>query len=276
MSPFPDYDDERARRWLAAARDACIGAWPEPRRTHVEVNATVPAVDAPTARALAASSRCRTVKVKVGEGDDVARVDAVRAALGPSGRIRVDANGVWDVDTAVKRIKALAHFDLEYVEQPVATLAGMAAVRARVEVPLAVDESIRTAPDPLRTDVAGAADVVVLKVHPLGGVGAALRVAEACGLPVVVSSALETSIGMSAGVALAAALPELPYACGLGTVGLLVGDVVARPLVPVEGMLEVRRAAVDEAALRRHEVTPARGSALERWFEMARADGARE
>jgi o-succinylbenzoate synthase len=125
-----------------------------------------------------------------------------------------------------------------------------------VDVPLAADESIRRAEDPLRVRAAGAADIVVLKVQPLGGVHAALQVAQACGLPVVVSSAVDTSVGLAAGVALAAALPELPYACGLGTMSLLAGDVTADPLVAEQGELPVRRPMVDLGQLARFEADP--------------------
>ncbi|MDQ3982523.1 MAG: O-succinylbenzoate synthase, partial [Actinomycetota bacterium] len=168
---------------------------------------------------------------------------------------RVDVNGAWDVATAERNIKALDRYDLEYVEQPVATLEEMAELRRRVDVPLAADESVRTADDPLRVKGLDAVDVVILKVQPLGGVRRALDVAEAAGLPAVVSSAVETSVGLAAGLALAAALPELPYACGLGTVSLLEGDVVDDPLVPVDGALAVRRPLVDEVALARFETT---------------------
>jgi O-succinylbenzoate synthase len=169
----------------------------------------------------------------------------------------VDANGAWDVDTAVRMVRELDRFGLEYVEQPCATLDELAAVRRRVSVPVAADESVRRAEDPLRVRAAGAADIVVLKVQPLGGVRAALRVAEACGLPVVVSSAVETSVGLAAGVALAAALPELPHACGLATMQMLTADVTADPLLPENGFLPVRPVAVDEASLRAVEVDPA-------------------
>jgi O-succinylbenzoate synthase len=250
FSPFADYNHTLRGRWLASAREAAAGAWPRPLRTSIPVNATVPAVSPEDAHAIAARAGCSSVKVKVAEGDDDARVAAVREAVGPDGRIRLDANGAWTVDEAVRNIRALARHGLEYVEQPVATLSDMARVRARVDVPLALDESVRTAADPLRIDAAASADIVVLKTQPLGGVAASLRVAEACGLPCVVSSALETSVGIAAGVALAAALPELPHACGLATVTLLEGDVVRDPLVPARGALEVRRPRVDEEALR--------------------------
>jgi O-succinylbenzoate synthase len=213
---------------------------------------------------------CTTVKIKVAESgqqlvDDVARVAAVLQAR-PDARIRVDANGAWTVaeaahavrvlDQAVRAVDAtrapgtgpvsLDGQGLEYVEQPCATVEELVRLRARlaadgVHVDVAADESIRRAEDPLAVVRAEAADVVVLKVQPLGGVRACLSLAEAVGLPVVVSSALESSVGLAAGVALAAALPELPYACGLATAQLLTDDVVAEPLLPVAGALPVRR-----------------------------------
>ncbi|GLY87158.1 o-succinylbenzoate synthase [Actinoallomurus iriomotensis] len=257
FSPFPEYGPAECARWLAAAYEAADEGWPEPRRTRIPVNVTVPAVGPEAAHAIVRSSGCRTAKVKVAEPgqderEDIARVEAVRDALGPGGRVRVDANGAWDPDTAVRMLRALG--ELEYAEQPCATLEELAAVRARVDTPVAADESIRRAEDPLRVRAADAADIVVLKVQPLGGVRAALAVAEACGLPVVVSSAVETSVGLAAGLALAAALPELPYACGLGTLSLLEGDVVADPLTAVDGVIEVRRPRVDEEALARYEI----------------------
>lgn len=253
FSPFPEYGPDVTKGWRRAAVEAATDPWPAPVRTSIPVNAIVPAVGPEKAHAMVLAAGCRTVKVKVAEGDDEARVEAVRDALGPGGRIRVDANGAWDVDTAEKMIAILDRYGLEYVEQPVATLEEMAALRRRVDVPLAADESVRTAEDPLRVRGLEAADVVVLKVQPLGGVRRSLEVAEAAGLPAVVSSAVETSIGLAAGVALAAALPELPYACGLGTASLLEGDVVRDPLVPVDGELAVRRPEVDEDALSRFE-----------------------
>jgi o-succinylbenzoate synthase len=244
FSPFPEYDDRIASRWLAAAREAADLGWPQPRRDHIPVNTTVPAVGPQQAHAMVVASGCSTAKVKVAEpgqslADDEARVEAVRDALGPAGKLRVDANAAWTVDEAEAALTVLSRYDLEYAEQPVLTLEEMAALRRRVDVRLAADESIRTAADPLRVAGLEAADVVVLKVQPIGGVRACLRVAAACGLPVVVSSAIETSVGIAAGLALAAALPDLPYACGLGTVPLIDGDVCASPLVPVGGSLPV-------------------------------------
>jgi o-succinylbenzoate synthase len=279
FSPFPEYGPEYAARWLAAAREAAEQPWPAPRRQVIEVNTTVPAVGPARAAELVRASGCRTAKVKVAQpgqdlADDVERVAAVRDALGPSGRIRVDANGAWDVASAALAITRLATYDLEYVEQPCATLEELADLRGRVAVPIAVDEAIRTAQDPRRVRAEGAADLLVLKVQPLGGVHRALEVADAVGLPVVVSSALETSVGLAAGVAFASALPELDHACGLGTATLLAGDVVRDPLVPVDGVLQVRRPEPDPALLDTWAAGPeVAGAMLDRMAAADRASG---
>lgn len=275
FSPFAEYDDAESRRWWAAAREAADVGFPAPVRDRVPVNVTIPAVDGARARALVlGSGGCRTAKVKVAEpgqdvGAEVERLEAVRDALGPGGAVRVDANGAWDVETAVERLRVLdrAAGGLEYAEQPCAAVEELAAVRRRTSVPIAADESIRRAEDPTAVVRAEAADVVVLKVQPLGGVRPALRIAEQVGLPVVVSSALETSVGIAAGVALAAALPELPYACGLATVHLLTDDVTAAPLLPTDGALPVRSVAPDGAALARVRASDDIG---QRWLDRVR------
>ncbi|MFN8074903.1 MAG: o-succinylbenzoate synthase [Kineosporiaceae bacterium] len=273
FAPFLEYDDAESARWLASAIDAAWHAdeWPAPVRTEVPVNATVPAVPAEDVPGvLARFDGCTTAKVKVAErgqalADDVARVRAVRDALGPHGRIRVDANGGWDVPDAVRALTALAPAGLEYAEQPCSGVGDLRDLRLRlaragVDVPIAADESVRKAEDPLRVVLAGAADVVVVKVAPLGGVRAAYEVATRLGaehgVPVVVSSALDTSVGIAAGVALAAALPELPYACGLGTASLLAADVTAHPLVPRGGVMQVAPATVDDDLLAEHAAPP--------------------
>lgn len=279
-SPFLDYDERVAAPWLRCAEEAAAGDWPAPVRTRVPVNVTVPAVGPEQAHAIVARGWCGTAKVKVAEpgqtiADDEARVEAVRAALGPTGRVRVDANGAWDVDTAVRAIAVLdrAAGGLEYVEQPCASVEDLARVRRRAAVPIAADESIRRAADPYRVRDLEAADIAVLKVQPLGGVRACLRIAEDIGLPVVVSSALETSVGIAAGVALAAALPELPYACGLATVQLLTDDVTGRSLLPVEGALPVEVPRVDPDALDRLAAAPERVAHWEARLAAVRAVG---
>ena len=260
FSPFLEYAPQEAARWLASAIEAAWEGWPAPLRDRVPVNATVPAVSAEdVAGVLACYDGCRTVKVKVAErgqslADDVCRVAAVRDVMGTDARIRVDANGGWDVDQAVTALGALAAYGLEYAEQPCASVEQLRELRIAlahrgIDVLIAADESIRKAEDPLRVAREQAADIIVVKVAPLGGVRRALDIAQACGLPTVVSSALDTSVGIAAGAALAAALPALPYACGLATVELLAGDVARPSVVPLGGWIGVGPAAVEPSLL---------------------------
>lgn len=260
FAPFPEYGPAESARWLAAAVEAGWGQWPAPVRVSIPVNATVPAVPAgDVAGVLARFDGATTAKVKVAERgqrveDDLDRVAAVRDVMGPAGRIRVDANGGWSVREATDALSRLAAYGLEYAEQPCAEVSELRKLRlslARhgIDVLVAADESIRKAEDPVRVAREEAADLVVVKVAPLGGVCRALEVVAECGLPAVVSSALDTSVGMAAGAALAAALPELPFACGLGTVALLEGDVTRTPLLPRAGALAVGRVDADEALL---------------------------
>jgi O-succinylbenzoate synthase len=269
FSPFWDYGAEESADWLRAAIEAADDGFPPARRVTVPVNCTVPAVGSDRAAAIVRDSGgCRTAKVKVAEpgqglDDDVARVAAVRDALGPQGRLRVDANGAWSVEEAVAALAELASFELEYAEQPVATVEELRDLRMKTDVAVAADESIRRARDPLRVVELEAADVVVVKVQPLGGVRACLALAEQVGLPVVVSSALESSVGLYAGVALAAALPELSYDCGLATTAMLAGDLVRAPVAVADGAVSVARAEVDEDLLDRHRADDA---TRDRWL----------
>jgi len=179
----------------------------------------------------------------------------VREEMGPEGRVRIDANGAWNVDEAERALHALAEFDLEYAEQPCATVDELAELRRRVKymgIPIAADESVRKAADPLAVARAGAADLLVIKAQPLGGVRRALEIVAEAGLPAVVSSALDTSVGLSMGVALAAALPDLEYDCGLGTASLLAADIVDPPLTPRDGVLHVGRVKPDPSLLAAH------------------------
>lgn len=269
FSPFTEYDDAEASAWLAAAIDFGWGSAPSPLRETVRVNATVPAVPADQVEGvLARFPGCRTAKIKVADPgqelrDDVARVSAVRAVLGPTGRIRVDANGAWTVDEAERAIHAVAGFDLEYVEQPCATVEELWEIRQRVKymgIPIAADESVRKAADPLRVARHEAADILVVKAQPLGGIASALRIVREAGLPVVVSSALDTSVGISMGLHLAASIPELEYDCGLATASLLAADVTDDPLLPADGQLRVRRVVPSSRLLAAHAASPARTS----------------
>ena len=275
--PFPEYDDAEASRWLTAAIEAGWAGFPAPLRDSIPVNATIPAVPArQVPEILARFGRVDAVKVKVAErgqslDDDAARVAAVREAL-PDAAIRVDANGGWDVPEAVTALRRLAAVGLEYAEQPVPEIAGLAEVRrqlraAGVPVLIAADESVRKEDDPLKVARAGAADLIVVKVAPLGGVRRALQIVAQAGLPAVVSSALDTSVGIRAGLALAAALPELPYACGLGTVSLLAADVTQDPLVPDDGAITLRDVRPAPELLEAHAASPER---REWWLDRLR------
>ncbi|WP_237564287.1 o-succinylbenzoate synthase [Actinomyces sp. 432] len=281
LAPFWNYDADTCAPWLASALEqAIVGHADLPRyRQTVPVNITVPAVAPDHARALIAAAGASaatgpgrsasrqpeadpvTVKIKVtgarasdrkALAADVARIEAVRDAVGPGGRIRIDVNGAWDLETARKILPLLdtAAQGLEYVEQPCGSTQALADLRRLVNIPVAADESIRLSADPLAVTRLKAADVAVLKVAPLGGVRRCLALAERLGLPSVVSSAVDTSVGIGAGVVLAAALPELEHACGLGTVRLLARDVAAPSAVPADGVLPVRPVHVSRALLR--------------------------
>jgi O-succinylbenzoate synthase len=261
FGPFVEYDDAESARWLAAGVEAGWGSWPDPVRSEIPVNATVPAIGpGEVAEVLARFPGATTAKVKVAEAgqrpdEDVVRVAAVAEALGGStGRIRIDANGGWSVDEAraalPRLVSAAGTATFEYAEQPCSSLEELATLRVALardghDIRVAADESVRKAEDPLRVAIAGAADVVVVKVAPLGGVGPALEIAlelgEGHGLPVVVSSALDSAVGIGAGLALAAALPDLPFACGLATVGLFATTLGGDGMFARNGAIAVRR-----------------------------------
>ena len=282
LSPFAEYDDAESATWLASALEAAWTGHPAALRDRVEVNATVPALDPDAAAGvLAAFPGCTTAKVKVAErgqhlAEDLARVAAVREALGPGGSVRVDANGAWSVPQALTALSALADAGpLQYAEQPCASVAELSELRAQMAragtvVAVAADESVRRAQDPLAVARAGAADLAVLKVAPLGGVRALLalaaRLEDEHGVGAVVSSALDTTVGIGAGLAAAAALPRPPLACGLATGALLAADVAPARRI-VDGAIEVGAAAPDRALLAAHAAPVER---RERWLERLR------
>jgi len=253
VAPFWNHDLDASVPWLASGLEwALAGTTGLPRNRHsVPVNVTIPEVSPAAARILVRRSSADTAKVKVagahasaskGLEADLRRLEAVRDELGPEGRIRIDANGAWDPTTAAAVLPLLdrAAGGLQYAEQPCPDIADLAALRRAVDIPIAADESIRLSTDPLAVARSGAVDVVILKAAPLGGVRRAYTLAQSLGMPAVVSSALDTSVGLSAGVSLAAALPELAGACGLGTIRLLDRDVAAPSFTPVSGALPVR------------------------------------
>ena len=268
FSPFLEYGDAEASAWLAAAIEFGWGELPPVKRETIAVNATVPAV-APDAvpGVLARFAGCRTAKVKVAEpgqslAEDIDRVRAVREAMGAEALVRVDANGGWSLEEATTALTALAEFDLDYAEQPCARVDELVELRRGLggRVRIAADESVRKTEDPLAVARAGAADLLVIKAQPLGGMQRAIAIVEQAGLPVVVSSALDTSVGIAMGAHLAAALPKhmLAGACGLGTVALLEADVTRDSLLPINGEIAVRRPTLDQGLLDEFAAHPER------------------
>lgn len=251
-SPFTEYEDEEASIWLKAAIEWAFGDIPKTDVKTIKVNATLPAVKDVRA-ALAPFGKFEVVKIKVAEAgqtlqDDLDRIHQVREHY-PEARIRLDANGNWDIETALKIAKIIyqENIPLEYLEQPVKTIAEMAELKLKLQefnIKIAADESVRKVSDPLAVAQANAADILVLKVAPLGGINNALAIAKEAGLPVVVSSALETSVGISMGAHLAALLGS-EYASGLATAALLESDVTDEPRIPVNGEIPVGRVLVN-------------------------------
>jgi O-succinylbenzoate synthase len=273
-APFVEYTDEEAAVWLAAAIDFAYGELPQLHRDRIAVNATLPAV-APDSveRVLSNFGEFSTVKIKVAETghtitDDIARIQKVRE-LYPDTKIRLDANGGFQITQAIDLVNQLKHLgiDIEYFEQPVASIAEMAELRlqlSRIGVKIAADESVRKVSDPLAVAQANAADILVLKAAPLGGIGRALDIAAEAELPVVISSALDSSVGLSMGAYLAAAIPDLEFDCGLATSALLAGDVTREPLRAENGFIQVRRIDVDTSKL---EIFAAQDHRQDWWLE---------
>lgn len=238
FAAFTEYDDAESAPWLATAIEQAWGLGPSEDerpifRDTVRTNATLPAVDAADVPGvLEPFGDFRTVKVKVAEpgqtlDEDIARIAAARAFVGDEGRVRIDANGGWNVDEAEHAIRALERFDLEYVEQPCATVPELSELRDRIHrlgILIAADESVRKAEDPVAVARAGAADILVIKVSPLGGVRRALDIIDQAGLPVAVSSALESPIGLQASFDLAKRIERLEFDCGLATDVLFTGE----------------------------------------------------
>lgn len=258
-SPFIEYPDEEAATWLNAAIEFAYQDLPALLREEIPVNATLPAVEpALVEKILSRFGQFSTVKIKVAEPgqnlqQDLERIEAVLRAY-PHAKIRLDANGGYEVETAIQLAEELVKrsVPLEYLEQPVSSIAEMAELRLKLDelgVKIAADESVRKVSDPLAVAHAGAADVLVLKAAPLGGIRNSLAIARQANLPVVISSALESSVGLSMGAHLAAALPNLEFDCGLATAALLAGDVTRSPITPVDGQIKVSRVAVDESLL---------------------------
>jgi O-succinylbenzoate synthase len=261
FAPFDDYSAVAASRWLTSAIEAAFEGWPAPVRDLVEVNAIIPALSTEESAELAREAvarGCRTIKIKVGQSPDldIARIAVVRDVLDDAfgagvGRIRIDANGQWDLNQAIAMLERCDRYGLEYAEQPCASLADLAALRHEVRTPIAVDEGIRTSDDLGALELGDVADIAIIKPATLGGVRSSLALAASWAMPVVVSGAMDSSVGLGTALALAGALPELSLASGLGTGALLADDLVTATVVPTDGMLRVRRISPDADALER-------------------------
>jgi O-succinylbenzoate synthase len=268
FSPFLEYEDSEASTWLASALSFANDPLPHLYRSQVTTNATLPALDGEAIEeALREFGEFQTVKIKVAEPghsleQDLARISWV-ARRYPDAKIRLDANGGYDHDQAMELAQAIGNYNIEYLEQPVRATQDLASFKgalaaSSIPIKIAADESIRKSSDPLAVARMQAADIAVLKVQPLGGINEALAVASESGLEAVVSSALETSVGIAQSLYLAGALPTLNYDCGLGTVNLLAGDVCKEPLIPVNSMLEVREVEPDQEMLQQYAASPER------------------
>ena len=244
-SPLPSCSRAEGATAHRGGRETAGKAFPPVIQASVEINTMIPRVAPDIAARMAVATGCHTLKVKVGDPEGEARVRAVREAVGPAAHIRIDVNGAWDLEEAIRSLEVLARYDIELVEDPVATLEDLGRLRRRCPIPVAAETSIRTMEDVGEMRRLDAADVLVIKPQRIGGIGAALRAAELAGIPLVVSSALETSVGLAACLAVAAALPASPYAHGIGTASLLAEDVTAQPLLPVQGRLVPRRVLPD-------------------------------
>jgi O-succinylbenzoate synthase len=238
FSPFLEYDDVESAPWLASAIEAATTPKPKLYRTSVAVNGTIPALNDPMdlQRIVESFPGVTIFKVKVGNNlaEDLARVNVIRQ-LQPAAKIRIDVNGLWNVDQAEEFLTSVG--EIEYVEQPCTTVAELRELKSRTSVKIVGDEILRKAIDPFAIDLAGAIDYLMLKVQPLGGIKRAHALAEHHNLPVVVSSALESAVGINYGLTLAASFEELNFDCGLGTGSLLAADVAQLPIV--DGMIEI-------------------------------------
>ena len=269
FAPFVEYSDQESLPWLESAIEAADKPLSPALRELIPINATVPASndEAEIEQIMSWYPGVDTVKIKVGTGirEDLARIKAVRKYL-PKAKIRIDVNGSWSLDDALININAIynevAGDSLEYVEQPVANLDELKQLKEgmSVDVKIAGDEVLRKAKDPFAISLDGAIDLLMLKVSPLGGIKRAMDLAIHHKLPVVVSSALESAVGISHGLALAARLPELDYACGLGTSALFNQDISHIPII--NGAIKVKNYPIDIAQIERHEL---KGERLEWW-----------
>lgn len=260
FSPFLEYGYQESAPWLASAIEAATKPRPKLYRKSVKVNGTVPALNEKSEleRIVDSFPGVHTFKVKVGENlsEDIARLARVKS-LRPKAQFRIDVNGNWNVQQAVTHLRAIFENigPLEYAEQPCATVQELHELKEKlaIDIKIAGDEVLRKAADPFSIDLNGAIDILMLKVQPLGGIARAHALAAHHNLPVVVSSALESAVGINYGLQLAASFPEMKFECGLGTGSLLSADVASLPIV--DGAIEISDV---EPYIAEYEVSPER------------------
>jgi O-succinylbenzoate synthase len=260
FSPFLEYGYAESAPWLACAIEAATKPAPKLYRTSIRVNGTIPSLNDPAEieRVVNSFPGVQTFKVKVGENlpEDIARLAKVKA-LRPQAKLRIDVNGNWSVDEAITNLRAIYENigSLEYVEQPCAKVDELRELKEKlkIDIKIAGDEVLRKASDPFTVDLKGAIDILMLKVQPLGGIARAHKLAEHHKLPVVISSALESAVGINYGLHLAASFPEMNFDCGLGTGSLLSANVADLPII--DGQIEITDVEPDFAGL---EVAPER------------------
>lgn len=262
FSPFLEYSPQECVPWLVSAIEAAVVSPPLQLRSVIQVNATLPAINGEEkiAEILSWYPDCTSVKIKVGNdlSQDLLRIEAVRKLL-PNVALRLDVNGIWSVDEALTAITAIHDTGpIEYIEQPCESLTQLRKLKSKLPISILIagDEVIRKAVNPMTLDLHGAVDILILKVAPLGGIKRCLEIAQRHALPTVVSSALESAVGISYGLALASALPELDYACGLGTGALLSNDVGSLPIA--QGAMKVQTVTPDSKTLASLAVAPDR------------------
>ena len=260
FSPFLEYDADECAPWLQSAIAAATKPAPKLFREKVKVNGTIPALNnsAEIEKIVQSFDGVNTFKIKVGDNlaEDIARIAKVRS-LKPKAKLRIDVNGSWSVETAITNLRAIYENigELEYVEQPCATISELKRLKDEVRIPLKIagDEILRKATDPFKVDLVGAVDILVLKVQPLGGIDKAKELANHHGLPVVVSSALESAVGINYGLQLAGSIANLEFDCGLGTGALLAADLAELPII--NGEIAITKVEPDFSGL---EVSPDR------------------
>ncbi len=272
FSPFVEYSNRESSTWLRAAVEASNTPWPHLYRKSIPINATLPNVSPEkVAGVLKNFEGCTTVKIKIDNFISGAELVEETLNILPGTKIRLDVNGSWSLDEA---LLYLYDFHLrfgnvfEYIEQPCTSFDDLVKLKSEIPMKIALDESIRKNLDSDLSDLAKAGDVAIIKWAPSGGFASAHEIANTVCLPVVISSALDTGIGISHSLALAGSFENLDFACGLGTVALLESDICEPALIPTQGFLDVNRVEPNFALVEKYQASEDR----QEWWKNRVAD----